>query len=185
MWPNGQQPTGLLCPRDSLGKNTGVGCYFGLQKIICKHVFKKIVPQLRLTLCDPRDCSHQPYQSMEFSRQEYWSGLPFFSPLLEKCKSKLKWGITSYWLEWPSAKSLQTIYAGEGVEKSEPSCSVGRNANWYRHYGEQCEDSLKKNGNRTAIWPRNPITGHTPWGNQNWKRHTYPARVHCSTVYNS
>ena len=26
--PYGQQPTRLLCPRDSLGKNTGVGCHF-------------------------------------------------------------------------------------------------------------------------------------------------------------
>ena len=27
-WPYGQQPTRLLCPQDSLGKNTEVGCYF-------------------------------------------------------------------------------------------------------------------------------------------------------------
>ena len=26
--PHGQQPTRLLCPWDSLGKNTGVGCHF-------------------------------------------------------------------------------------------------------------------------------------------------------------
>ena len=26
--PYGQQPTRLLCPLDSLGKNTGVGCHF-------------------------------------------------------------------------------------------------------------------------------------------------------------
>ena len=26
--PYGQQPTRRLCPRDSLGKNTGVGCHF-------------------------------------------------------------------------------------------------------------------------------------------------------------
>ena len=26
--PHGQQPTRLLCPQDSLGKNTGVGCHF-------------------------------------------------------------------------------------------------------------------------------------------------------------
>ena len=26
--PYGQQPTNLLCPWDSLGKNTGVGCHF-------------------------------------------------------------------------------------------------------------------------------------------------------------
>ena len=29
------------------------------------------------TLCDPVDCSHQAPPSMGFSRQEYWSGLPF------------------------------------------------------------------------------------------------------------
>ena len=33
--------------------------------------------------------------------------------------------------------------AGEGVEKREPSYTVGGNANWYSHYGEQCRDSFK------------------------------------------
>ena len=28
LWPYGQQPTRLLHPQDSLGKNTGVGCHF-------------------------------------------------------------------------------------------------------------------------------------------------------------
>ena len=37
--------------------------------------------------------------------------------LLEKCKSKLQWDITSHQSEWPSSKSLQIINAGEGVEK--------------------------------------------------------------------
>ena len=32
-----------------------------------------------LTLCDPMDCSQAPL-SMEFSRQENWSGLPFPTP---------------------------------------------------------------------------------------------------------
>ena len=27
--------------------------------------------------CDPMDCSPSDSLSMEFSRQEYWSGLPF------------------------------------------------------------------------------------------------------------
>ena len=31
--------------------------------------------------------------------------------------------------EWPSSKSLQTINAGEDVEKREPSYTVGGNAN--------------------------------------------------------
>ena len=36
--------------------------------------------------------------------------------------------------------------AGEGVEKSEPSYTVGGNANWFSHYGEQCGESFKKLG---------------------------------------
>ena len=32
------------------------------------------------TLCDPMDCSLSVPLSMEFSRQEYWSGLPFPTP---------------------------------------------------------------------------------------------------------
>ena len=43
-----------------------------------------------------------------------------------------------------SSKSLQTINAGEGVEKREHSCTVGGNVNWYSHYGRQYGDSLKK-----------------------------------------
>ena len=45
--------------------------------------------------------------------------------------------------EWLRSKSLQAINAGEGVEKREPSYTVGGNANKYSHYGEQCGDSLK------------------------------------------
>ena len=41
-----------------------------------------------------------------------------------------------------------------------------------------------KTGNRTAIWPSNPTSRHTPRGNQNWKRHVHP-NVNRSTVYNS
>ena len=39
------------------------------------------VAQSCLTLCDPMDSSlHQAPPSMGFSRQDYWSGLPFPSP---------------------------------------------------------------------------------------------------------
>ena len=37
--------------------------------------------------------------------------------------------ITSHQSERPSSKNLQTINAGEGVEKREPSCTVGGNVN--------------------------------------------------------
>ena len=68
---------------------------------------------------------------------------PQHRSLLEKCKSKPQWDITSHWSEWPSSKTLQTINAGEGVEKRERSCTVGGNVNWYSHYGRWYGDSLK------------------------------------------
>ena len=37
--------------------------------------------------------------------------------------------ITSHQSEWPSSKCLQTINAGEGVEKMEHSYAVGGNVN--------------------------------------------------------
>ena len=45
--------------------------------------------------------------------------------------------ITSHLLECLLPENLQTTNAGEGVEKREPSCTVGGNVNWYSHYGEQ------------------------------------------------
>ena len=39
-----------------------------------------LVAQLCSTLCNPMDRSRQTPLSTEFSGQEYWSGLPFFSP---------------------------------------------------------------------------------------------------------
>ena len=42
---------------------------------------------------------------------------------------QIKTTMTSHWSEWTSSKSLQTINAGEGVEKRECSCTVGGNVN--------------------------------------------------------
>ena len=47
-------------------------------------------------------------------------------------------------VEMAIIKNLQTISAGEGLEKREPSYTVGGNENWYSHYGEQYGGSLKK-----------------------------------------
>ena len=45
------------------------------------HTHKMLVAQLCLTLCDTLwTVAHQVPLSMEFSRQEYWSGLPFSLP---------------------------------------------------------------------------------------------------------
>ena len=40
-------------------------------------------------------------------------------------------------------KNSTIINAGEGVEKREPSYTVGGNVNWCSHYGEQYGGSLK------------------------------------------
>ena len=72
--PHRWQPTRLPHPWNSQVKNTGVGCHFLLQCMKVKSESK--VAQLCLTLSDPMDCS-----SMEFSRKEYWSGVPLPSPL--------------------------------------------------------------------------------------------------------
>ena len=53
--PHRRQPTRLLCPWDSPGKNTGVGCHFLLQCMKVKS--ESEVAQLCLTLGDPMDCS--------------------------------------------------------------------------------------------------------------------------------
>ena len=80
-------------------------------------------------------------------------------------------------------KSLQTINAGEGVEKGGHSCTVGGNVNWYSHYRRWYGNSLKSR-DKTTIWHSNPTPRHIPWGNQNWERHMYP-NVHYDTIYNS
>ena len=58
--------------------------------------------------------------------------------LLEKYKSKLLSGITSHLSEWPSLTCQQITKAGEGVEKREPSYTVGGNVSWFNHCGKQC-----------------------------------------------
>ena len=53
--PHRRQPTRLPRPRDSPGKNTGVGCHFLLQCMKVKS--ESEVAQWRPTLSDPMDCS--------------------------------------------------------------------------------------------------------------------------------
>ena len=55
VWPHRQQPTRLPCPRDSPGKNTGVGCHFLLQ--FTKVKSESEATQSCPTLSDPMDCS--------------------------------------------------------------------------------------------------------------------------------
>ena len=62
-----------------------------------------------------------------------------------KKKDQQQWGITPIPIRMVILKkNLQTINAGEDMEKREPSYTVGGNVNWYSHYGEQYGEFLKK-----------------------------------------
>ena len=84
--PHRRQPTRLLRPWDSPGKNIGVDCHFLLQ---CMKVKSLNHVQLCAT---PQRAAHQAPSSLGFSRQEHWSGLPFPSPtsVLRVCISLSK-----------------------------------------------------------------------------------------------
>ena len=75
---HGLQPTRLLRPWDSPGKNTGVGYHFLLQYMKVKS--ENEVTQSRPTPVTPRTAAHQAPPSMGFSRQKYWSGVPLPFP---------------------------------------------------------------------------------------------------------
>ena len=72
------------------------------------------------------DLTQHPPEWLKTKHRKYrwptniWKDAQYLS-LLEKCKSKLQWGTTSHWSQWPSSKNLQTVNAGGGVEKREPS----------------------------------------------------------------
>ena len=48
--------------------------------------------------------------------------------------------------EWLKSTTQETTVVGEDVEKGEPSCTIGGNANWCRHAGKQYGDK-----NRTSL----------------------------------
>ena len=82
--PHRRQPTRLLRPWDSPGKNTRVGCHFLLQ---CTKVKSESeVAQLCPTLSNPMDCSlpgssnHGIFQA----RVLEWGAIAFSTSLLEK-----------------------------------------------------------------------------------------------------
>ena len=77
--------------------------------------------------------------------------------ILEKCKSKLQWRISSQWSEWPSLKNLQTIMVERVWRKGNtPALLVGM-SDWY-----SMEIPLKTR-NKTTLWPSNPTTGYIHW----------------------
>ena len=78
-------PTTCACAYNSEVLKTAVWqplptCLWAQYHSILHSESASVVAQSSRTLWDPKDCSPQASLSMEFSKQEYWSGLPFPSP---------------------------------------------------------------------------------------------------------
>ena len=76
-------------PWDSPGKNTGVGCHFLLQCMKVKS--ESEVAQSCPTHSNPMDCSLPGSSIHGFSRQEYWSGVPFPSLISSTTSFLFSW----------------------------------------------------------------------------------------------
>ena len=85
-WSYHSESTGSLSShrQKKLGKTslTFFPLYVSLRKMRCKLVLFILLGRFKLgyTLCNPHIVGHHAPLPMEFSRQEYWSGLPFLSP---------------------------------------------------------------------------------------------------------
>ena len=102
VWPYRWQPTRLLFPWDSQGKNTGVGCHFLLQCMKVKS--ENEVFQLCPTLSDPMDYSlpgpsvHGLFQA----RILEWVAIAFSTSVWDECNCVVVWpffGIAFLW-DW-------------------------------------------------------------------------------------
>ena len=87
--------------------------------------------------------------------------------------------------EWPSTKRLQTINAGQDLEKREHFYTALGSTNWYSNYREQYGGSLKNiYRNKSIIQPSNSTTGHISQENHNLKRHMHP-NIHCTAIHDT
>ena len=104
--PHREQPTRLLRPWDSPGKNSGVGCHFLLQCMKVKS--ESEVARPCLTLRDPMDCSlpgssvHGIFQA----RVPEWGAIAFSHYSSRACAK--------------SPQELSEIWAGRGGAREDP-----------------------------------------------------------------
>ena len=87
-------------------------------------------------------------QGKMFDKNIYLSGMRKKRKVRKSCNQwrsqKRKNEEKSHQSGWPSLVSLQITIPGGGiVEKREPSCTLGGNASWYNHYGDQYGGTLE------------------------------------------
>ena len=143
--PHGLSTARLLCPWDSPGKNTEMGCLALLQGIFptqesnlsllrllhCRQILyhwatgeaPKIAMLLscfsRVRLClTPEMAAHQAPPSLGFSRQEHWNWLPFPSPMRESENWKWSRSVVSD-CSWPHGlQSTRLLHPWDFLGKS-------------------------------------------------------------------
>ena len=135
MRPHRRQPTRLLRPWDSPGKNTGAGCHFLLQCMKVKS--ESEVAQSCPTLSNPMDCSlpgssvHGIFLAGVLERGAIAFSDGFLIPPTKRnqkgpqCKSHLRWAqcISSLSARWtPDTEPLGRWADGAGPCWSSPLC---------------------------------------------------------------
>ena len=81
-----------------------------------------------------------------FSKEDIWMASRHMkkcptSLIIREMQSKTTMRCCLTLVRMASLIRLQVTNAREGVEQKEPSCTAGRNVNWYKHYGKQHGDS--------------------------------------------
>ena len=126
-------------------------------QLACVSVHSSVlVVQSCLTLCVPWTVAHKPPLSVGFSRQEYWSALPFPSPgYLPDTGIKPKYPALHadslplsslgrpHLLEWPKSIKLTKTNNGENIQQQEHSLIAERNGKWYNHFGRHFGNFLQ------------------------------------------
>ena len=104
LWPHGLQPSCLLCPWNSPGKNIGVGCHFLLQGIFPTKGSNSCLLHLLHWQVDDLPLSHQGNHRYRHGTQEWPT----------KCKEKYPWK--------PLGKIILLLKRGtEGTDLFSPS----------------------------------------------------------------
>ena len=164
LWPYGRQPTGLLSPWNSPGKNTGVGCHFLLQGIFSTQGLNPGLLHCRQILY-PLSHQRSPWKrGMRFSIQCKW----WASPVAQLVKNlpATQDTLVPFWvrkLSWRRDRLPTPIFGGfpDGWGGKESACNVG-NLGLIPGLGR-----FPGGGHATLIFlpVESPWTaGYSPWG---------------------